>query len=138
MKISETERARAIVESFYDGGARGEITSFADSLDESFELFVPGYLPWGGTFNRAEYIALLPRVAETLDFTKMKYVSLTAEGNHVVALIDIPVRGTKESVVISEHWDIANGKAIRLLVAYFDARVLIGNEGGAETRVIEK
>ena len=120
-----TERARAIVKSFYDGGARGDITSFADSLDESFELFVPGYLPWGGKFNKAQYVALLPRVAETLDFTKMKYVSLSAEDSHVVALIDIPVFGTKESVIISEHWDIANGKAIRLRVAYFDARVLL-------------
>ena len=41
----ETERARAIVKSFYAGGARGEITSFAGSLDEKFELFVPEYLP---------------------------------------------------------------------------------------------
>ena len=121
----ETERARAVVESFYDGGARGEITSFEGSLDESFELFVPGYLPWGGTFDKAQYVALLPRVAETLDFTKMKYVSLTAEGGHVVALIDIPVFGTDESVVISEHWDVAKGKATRLRVAYFDARVLM-------------
>ena len=27
-QISLTERARALVKSFYDGGARGEITSF--------------------------------------------------------------------------------------------------------------
>ena len=55
----------------------------------------------------------------------MRYVSLTAEGGHVVALIDIGVRGTAGSVVISEHWDIADGKATRLLVAYFDPKILL-------------
>ena len=40
-----TERARALVKSFYNGGARGEITSFRDSLAETFELFAPAYLP---------------------------------------------------------------------------------------------
>jgi hypothetical protein len=33
----------------------------------------------------------------------MRYVSLTAEGQHVVALIDIGVQGTDKSVIISEH-----------------------------------
>ena len=117
--------AKAIVKSFYDAGARGEITSFADRLAENFELFVPPSLPWGGQFNKAQYLSILPRVASTLDFARMRYMSLTAEGQHVVALIDIGVQGTDKSVIISEHWDIEDGKAIRLLVAYFDPKILI-------------
>jgi ketosteroid isomerase-like protein len=132
MSKERTERARAVVKSFYEAGARGTITSFADSLDESFELFVPGYLPWGGTFNREQYIALLPRVAANLDFARMSYVSLTAEGGHVVALIDIAIQGTDERILISEHWDISdNGKAIRLRVAYFDARALLKHQAAS-------
>ena|SRR5258705_12574367 len=119
------EDPKAIVRSFYEGGARGEITSFSDRLADDFELFVPSSLPWGGHFNKAEYIAILPRVAATLDFARMRYVSLTTEGGHVVALIDIGVQGTDQSVMISEHWDIENGKAIRLLVAYFDPQILL-------------
>lgn len=117
--------AKAIVKSFYDGGARGEITSFADRLAENFELFVPPSLPWGGHFDKAQYLSILPRVAATLDFARMHYISLTAEGQHVVALIDIGVQGTDESTIISEHWDLADGKAIRLLVAYFDPQILL-------------
>jgi hypothetical protein len=49
----------------------------------------------------------------------MRYVSLTAEVGHVVALIDIGLQGTERSIMISEHWDIRQDKAIRLLVAYF-------------------
>ena len=120
-----TDDPKAIVRSFYDGGARGEITSFADRLAEKFELFVPPSLPWGGHFDKAQYLSLLPRVAATLDFARLRYISLTAEGRHVVALIDIGVRGTDKSVIISEHWDIEDGKAIRLLVAYFDPKILL-------------
>ena len=116
---SLSEQARTIVKHFYAGGARGKITSFRDSLAEDFVLFVPPQLPWGGTFNKAEYVALLPRVAAVLDFARMSYVSLTAEDGHVVALIKIGVQGTDGSILISEHWDIRDGKAIRLLVAYF-------------------
>jgi len=47
------DQPRAIVKRFYDGGTRGEITSFRDSLAENFEFIVPPQLPWGGTFNKA-------------------------------------------------------------------------------------
>jgi ketosteroid isomerase-like protein len=124
-----TEQARALVKSFYDGGARGEITSFASNLAENFELFVPPQLPWGGTFNKQEYVDLLPRVASALDFANMKYLSLTAEGGHVVALIEIGVKGTDTSIIISEHWDVRNAKAIRLRVAYFDPTPLLSQAG---------
>jgi ketosteroid isomerase-like protein len=122
---SSSERSRDIVKRFYAGGARGEITSFRDSLAEDFELFVPPQLPWGGTFNKDQYVALLPRVTAVLDFARMTFLSLTAEETHVVALIKIGVQGTDASIIISEHWDIRDGKAIRLLVAYFDPTPLL-------------
>ena len=117
--------AKSIVKLFYELGAKGQITSFAPHLADDFELFVPPYLPWGGHFNKAQYLALLPRVVTALDFTRMRYVSLTGEGGHVVALIDIGVGGTDQSIIISEHWDIREDKAIRLLVAYFDPQILL-------------
>jgi ketosteroid isomerase-like protein len=115
----ETERAVALVRSFYNGGARGDITSCRDSLADDFELLVPPQLPWGGTFDKPQYVSLLPRVAAALDFRRMTYLSLTAEKQHVVALIQIGVQGTDRSIIISEHWDVRDGKAVRLLVAYF-------------------
>jgi ketosteroid isomerase-like protein len=95
----------------YDGGRRGDITSFKDSLADDFELFVPPYLPWGGHFDEDEYVALLPTVASALDFTRLRYQSLVAEGSHVVALIEIGVQGADETIMISEHWDVAANKA---------------------------
>jgi ketosteroid isomerase-like protein len=122
---------REIVRRFYDGGARGDITSFSDSLAEDFELFVPPQLPWGGTFDKKQYVALLPRVAAVLDFARLTYMSLTVEGTHVVALIKIGVQGTDDSIIISEHWDIRDDKAVRLLVAYFDPTLLLNQINAA-------
>jgi hypothetical protein len=126
---SNTARACALVKGFYEGGARGEITSFAGNLAADFELFVPPQLPWGGTFNRQQYIDLLPRVAAVLDFGRMSYLSLTAENQHVVALIEIGVQGTDTSIIISEHWDVRADKVIRLRVAYFDPTPLLRQIG---------
>jgi ketosteroid isomerase-like protein len=84
------EQARETVMRFYAGGARGEITSFRDSLAEHFELFVPPQLPWGGTFDKEQYVALLPRVAAVPDFARLTNLGLT-EDAHVVALIKIGV-----------------------------------------------
>ncbi len=123
--IDNVEQAKAIVRSFYEGGARGRITDFASQLSENFELFVPDYLPWGGRFDKAGYVALLPGVAQALNFGNCKYLSLTGEGGHVVALIEIGVQGTDHTIIISEHWDIAEKKAVRLRVAYFDPKILL-------------
>jgi ketosteroid isomerase-like protein len=121
----ETICAKALIKSFYDGGARGRITDFAACLSEDFELFVPDFLPWGGRFDKAGYVALLPGVAKALDFTKLKYLSFVAEGMHVVALIEIGVQGTDTATIISEHWDVADDKAVRLRVAYYDPSILL-------------
>lgn len=125
IRPQDTDRAKAIVKSFYEGGAQGRITDFASQLAGDFELFVPESLPWGGRFDRAGYIALLPGVAQVLDFARLTYLSFTGEGGHVVALIEIGVQGTDHSIIISEHWDIAGDKAVRLRVAYFDPKILL-------------
>jgi ketosteroid isomerase-like protein len=60
---SRDDRPRAIVQRFYDGGAGAEITSFRDTLAEDFEFSVPPQLPWGGRFDKEQYVQLRPRVA---------------------------------------------------------------------------
>lgn len=114
-----------IVKTFYQGAADGDILAFAPYLAEDFVLHVPDYLPWGGKYDKAGYLSILPEVATTLDFARLSYQSLTVQGDHVVALIRIGVQGTDESILISEHWDITDGQAKKLLVAYFDPKVLL-------------
>lgn len=117
--------ALKIVKTFYQGAAEGHILAFEPFLADDFILFVPDYLPWGGKYDKAGYVSILPEVARTLDFARLSYQSLTVQGEHVVALIRIGVSGTDESILISEHWDIADGQAKKLLVAYFDPKALL-------------
>ncbi|WP_295993667.1 hypothetical protein [Rugamonas sp.] len=127
MNDTATKEAEAlrVVKTFYQGASEGRIVDFEPYLAEDFILFVPDYLPWGGQYDKAGYVSILPQVAQTLDFTKVSYESLTVQGEHVVALIRIGVQNTQESILISEHWDVENGQAKRLLVAYFDPKVLL-------------
>jgi hypothetical protein len=127
---NETERDRAIVRQFYEGGGRDEFSSFADRIAEDFQVFVPGYLPWGGQSDKQRYINwVIPQVAAVLDFGRLSYESLTAEGGHVVAFINIGVKDTQQSIMISEHWDVLDGKAKKLRVAYYDPKVLMQRLG---------
>ncbi len=47
-----TARARTLVKSFHEGDARGEVTSFRDTLADNFAPLVPPQRPWGGTRAR--------------------------------------------------------------------------------------
>ncbi|MBR1218048.1 hypothetical protein JQ557_08615 [Bradyrhizobium sp. U87765 SZCCT0131] len=132
MAIAEgvTEANRAIVRSFYEGGGRHDLAGFASQLSDRFEVFVPDYLPWGGRSDKTRYITwVIPQVARSLDFGRLKFDSLTAEQNHVVAFIEIGVKGTDDSILISEHWDLFDSKAVKLRVAYYEPGILLKKLG---------
>jgi hypothetical protein len=57
----------------------------------------------------------MPHLAKMLDFTHFKYESLVAEADQVVA-VSIGIADTDDSVLISEHWTVRDGKAVSLLV----------------------
>jgi hypothetical protein len=125
-----TEANRAIVRSFYEGGGRDDLASFADRLADEFEVFVPNYLPWGGRSDKGRYMTwVIPQVLNNLDFGRLKFDSLTAERGHVVAFIDIRVKGTDQSIMISEHWDLVDSKAVKLRVAYYEPGILLKRLG---------
>ena len=127
---SRIEQNRAIVRSFYEGGAQSEIASFKARIADDFQVFVPRYLPWGGQSDRQKYVDwVIPQVVAVLDFDRLSYESITAEEDHVVAFINIGVRGTDQSIMISEHWDLTDGRAIKLRVAYFEPKILLERLG---------
>ncbi len=107
--------------SFYQGGTDATAKSYGEIFDENFHVTAPRYLPWGGTSNLGEYLSnVLPQVTAVLDFTRCKIISLIGEDSSIVILVDIGLKGSADSVSISEHWEIYQGKAISLWVAYFD------------------
>jgi ketosteroid isomerase-like protein len=131
MKDEIAETSKAVADAYYQAGARGQLPSFAPYLRPDFEVTAPNYLPWGGRHAGAAYFRdqVLPNLPQTLDFSRFSYDSITAEGGHVVALINVGVTGTDSVVKISEHWNVVNGKAVSLWVAYFEPQVLLDKLG---------
>jgi hypothetical protein len=135
MIVSSIDRHKTIVKAFYEGGRLGKISSFADLLDESFLVSAPGYLPWGGVSNKRQYLDIvLPQVGKALDFSRLEYVTETAEGDRVIVLIDVGISGTESTVKISEHWCLRSEKAISLWVAYYEPNILLAELGKASLR----
>lgn len=118
---------KRVVDAFYQGGVRGDISGFGDNLHDDFVCSAPDYLPWGGYTHGAEgYLHdVLPQVAKVLDFGRFSYDSLIAEGDHVVALINVGVTGTPSMIKISEHWQMEDGRARSIWVAYFEPAALL-------------
>lgn len=123
----QLELNKSVVRTFYDGGVRGDISGFGSHLHDDFVCSAPNYLPWGGdTKGAAGYLdVVLPQVAKVLDFGRFSYDSFTAEGDHVVALINVGVTGTPSMIKISEHWSLDQGKARSIWVAYFEPAELL-------------
>jgi hypothetical protein len=71
----------------------------------------------------------MPHLDRILDFGRFNYESLTAEGGHAVALVTIGIAGTRETVTISEHWEVADNKALSLLVAFFEPQRVLESMG---------
>jgi ketosteroid isomerase-like protein len=121
---------REVVDAYYQAGVRGDLPAFAPYLVDEFSVSAPNYLPWGGrrvgSFFREEVLHHLP---ETLDFGRFRYLSLSADGQHGVAAIEIGVTGTPDSVVISEHWEVVDGLATSIWVAYFEPQPLLKKLG---------
>jgi ketosteroid isomerase-like protein len=124
-------QGKAVVDAYYQAGVRGDLPSFAKFLHPDFKVTAPNYLPWGGTHNGAAFFRdqVLQHLPETLDFSRFSYDSLTAEGNHVVALINIGVVGTNVVIKASEHWNVESGKAVSIWVAYFEPQALLEKLG---------
>ena len=110
---TESARNKAIVDAYYQAGVKGRLLDFAILLHPDFTTTAPNYLPWGGTHPGAAFFRdeVLPHLPEVLDFSRFSYETFFAEGEHVVALINIGVTGTDAIIKISEHWTVRDGKA---------------------------
>jgi ketosteroid isomerase-like protein len=130
---SEIEANKAVADAFYQAGVEGRLTSFAEYLDPDFLVTAPGYLPWGGPHKGASFFSgdILPSLPQVFDFSRFSYLSLTAEGDQVAAIINMGVTGTEHVIKILDLWTIRNGKAVELWVAYFEPQALLDKLGVA-------
>ncbi|MGY4929127.1 nuclear transport factor 2 family protein [Streptomyces sp. 900105755] len=122
---------KEIVNEFYQAGVRGDLASFGKYLHPDFCVTAPNYLPWGGTHSGSSYYLneVLAHLPESLDFSRFDYQSFIGENGHVVALIRIGITGTDSTIKISEHWEVRDGLARSIWVAYFEPQALLDKLG---------
>jgi ketosteroid isomerase-like protein len=128
---SESSRNKAIVDGYYQAGVEGRLPDFAVHLHPDFTTTAPNYLPWGGTHPGAAFFRdeVLPHLPDVLDFSRFSYEVFFAEGEHVVALINIGITETDATIKISEHWTVRDNKATSISVAYFEPQALLDKLG---------
>jgi pimeloyl-ACP methyl ester carboxylesterase/ketosteroid isomerase-like protein len=128
---SNSEQSKAVVDAYYQAGVQGRLTDFAQYLHPDFTTTAPDYLPWGGMHPGAAFFRdeVLPTLPDVLDFGRFRYDSLSAENDHVVALVNVGVTGSDAMIKISEHWTVKDGKATSIWVAYFEPQALLEKLG---------
>jgi ketosteroid isomerase-like protein len=121
----QERRNRDVVCRVYEASFAGDTAAFPAAMDNDFEEYVPSELPWGGTHRGpiAFVNDVLPRLAAAVDFGRMRLVSVSADGDHVAALLTTYTLSGEE-LWIAEHWTLRNGKLWRLRVFYHDTRPL--------------
>ena len=114
-----------LVRGIYEASFAREITPLLEAMDQDFEEQVPPVLPWGGIHRGQEVFRtkVMPQVAAAIDFNTMSLVSLSADGDHVAALLTAKSSGGEE-IWIAEHWTLRDGKVLASRVFYFDTRPL--------------
>jgi ketosteroid isomerase-like protein len=119
------QRNRDLVRAVYEASFSGDVNAFPAAMDEDFEEYVPPVLPWGGLHRGPDAFVtnVLPRLAAAVDFASMRLISISADGDHVAALLNARSVGGDE-LWIAEHWTLRGDKFWRLRVFYFDTRPL--------------
>jgi ketosteroid isomerase-like protein len=127
MAGTTTDANKALVRAYHEAGMRGDLLGFGLHLHRDFVCRAPRYLPWGGeTLGAAAFLKkVLPQLGNVFDFDRFACDTLVAEGDRVVALVDIGIRDSKATVTVSEHWTLDAGKVMSLWTAYFEPAALL-------------
>src|ERR1700747_3365521 len=96
--IQQGQRNRDLVRALYEASFSGDVNAFSDAMLEDFEAHVPPVLPWGGVQHGPEAFLtnVLPQLAAAVNFASMRMVSISADGDHVAAVLTARSTGGDE------------------------------------------
>jgi ketosteroid isomerase-like protein len=122
---AQTKNNRDFVRSLYEASFTGDANAFSNAMLDDFEAYVPPVLPWGGVQRGPEAFLenVLPKLVAAVDFTSMRLISISADSDHVAALLTARASAGDE-LWIAEHWVVRDEKLWRLRVFYHDTRPL--------------
>jgi ketosteroid isomerase-like protein len=114
-----------IVKDAYDALAAGDIKGFIGVLDPNVTVREPDCLPYGGTVTgMQEVLGMFGKAGPILDSSKTVVEQLFGAGDHVAAVLRIPLRDGTGEAVMAEHWTMRDGKAVELDVYWRDPTIV--------------
>ena len=128
MTSVEEQRNKDLVRHVYEASFGGDANAFPAAMHADFEESVPPILPWGGVHRGAAAFLkdVLPLWAAAVDVASIRLISLSADGDHVAALLTgRSVAG--DELWIAEHWIVRENKLWRMMNFYHDTRPLVGD-----------
>ena len=120
------EETKTVVDAYYQAGVEGRLPDFGAFLDDEFVVTAPNYLPGAARISEPTTSAIRSwSTSQRLSTSRASATrALLQRGGHAAALINIGVVGTEDTIQISEHWEVRNGKATSIWVAYFEPQPL--------------
>jgi ketosteroid isomerase-like protein len=116
---------RQIVEDAYRAMAEGNIKAFVAVLDPEIVVSEPERLPYGGTFTGVkEVLGMFGQAGPVLDAGRLVVEHSVADEDRVAVLLRIPLRSGAGDALIAEHWQMRDGKAVRLDVFWADPTIV--------------
>jgi ketosteroid isomerase-like protein len=116
---------RELVVGAYNALAAGDTRGFLAVLDDHIVLREPACLPYGGVARgRKQVMALFGEAGPYLDSRRMQVEDVFGDGDRVVAVLRIPVRGQEAEARIVELWRLRNGRAVELEAFWSDPTIV--------------
>jgi ketosteroid isomerase-like protein len=123
---SATEASRAVVEKMNAAASAGDFAGMMAMFASDLVVHEPPFLPWGGEHHGHDgFVALLGRLNENLDMTRVKAERLLADGPWVINVLRIPDRRTGKDVLVIDEMLIRDGVIAEMRVYLHDAQSLV-------------
>ncbi len=123
---TQTAESKCIVEEMYAAGARNDFEGVMKCMDKDVVVIEPPYLPYGGTYKGiGEFQRLLGIITAYADLSTVRLQYAVAEGDRVMAVLNILDKGTGKDLHLAEQSTVRNGKVVEMKIFYFDAGSMI-------------
>ncbi|MFF0038887.1 nuclear transport factor 2 family protein [Streptomyces mirabilis] len=121
--------SKEVVQELYEGIFAGDLERVKKVIHPDFTFNIPPYLAWGGPGRGLEHFmsTILPQVAGATDLSRLKVLTLIAEGEFVFVKLRTGVAGSSDTLIMMENWRVEDGRIVEMELFYFDHRPFLNN-----------
>jgi len=123
---SAAERSRAVVMRMYDCAATQRYDEVFDVLGVDLVVNEPPFLPYGAAYRGHDgFREMIGHVTQVLDVANMRVLRTIADGDRVIAILEMPDLATGKCVRLAEESLVRDGKVVETTLYYHDVQSLL-------------